>query len=92
MSTYKLEIEIGPYLKATPLLANEHICRQCNSGCVEDEHNFMSKCKKKHEEKCIRLFREYGKTTTDLYELFLNCNEYQLSILKYIATCMMKRS
>ena len=41
----------------------------------------------------IILFREYGKMMTDLYELFLNCNEYQLrNIGKYIAPSIMKRS
>ena len=83
ISTHKLEIEHGSYQKPTPVPANERICRQCNSGCTEDEHHFMFECEKHGEERII-LFREYGRKITDLYVLFLNCNEYQLrSIGKY---------
>ncbi len=45
------------------------ICKQCNSGCFEDEHHFMFEYKKKHDEERIILYREYGRTITDLYEL-----------------------
>ncbi len=48
---------------------------------------------KKHDEKRIILYRQYGRKIMDLYELFFNRHEYQLSSIgKYIATCMMKRS
>ena len=92
ISTHKLEIELGRYQKPTPVPANERICKQCCSGCVKDEHHFMFECKK-HDQERIILYREYNRKKTDLCELFLNCNEYQLrSIGKYIATCMMKGS
>ncbi len=40
----------------------------------------MFECKK-HDEEGILHDREYGRKVTDLYELFLNRNEYQLKIL-----------
>ena len=45
ISTHKLEIELGRYQKVTLVPANKRICRQRNSGCVEDEHHFMFECK-----------------------------------------------
>ncbi len=39
---------------------------------------------KENEERII-LYRESGRKVTDLYELFLNCNEYKLrSTEKYV--------
>ena len=41
MSAHKLEIEKGRYVNVN---RNDRICRNCNSGLIEDEKHFILKC------------------------------------------------
>ena len=96
LSTHKLEVEVGRYHKPKPIPAEERICRQCDTGKMENEFHLMFECDKYNSLRL--LFQTEIKDAgfigsindhNALNNIFTSqCSKVLFSLGKYLQNCM----